>query len=222
VSELRKALHELVDKGQIDCFLKKGLRFLQEEREPVRPDPSSQIMVPTMLFDGGEGPRFTSPHNDPLVVEMIVAIITWDCLRKLKYSEREIVPLVHPILGFGGQEVNSTGMIRLPLRFGDKAKARTLEVDFLVVDMPTAYNVILGWLTLHKVKSVIAQYLLQLQFKADDRNVGTMQGDQRTTRECYLISIRSLVERTTERVAADSHRRMEGPRSGHPLQQTRP
>ncbi|KAJ8432373.1 LOW QUALITY PROTEIN: hypothetical protein Cgig2_021907 [Carnegiea gigantea] len=35
-----------------------------------------------------------------------VDIITWDCLRKLKYSGREIVPLVHHISGFGGQELS--------------------------------------------------------------------------------------------------------------------
>ena len=69
-------------------------------------------------------------------------IITWDYLRKLKYPGRKLVPLVHPILDFGGQEVNPMRMIRLPIHFGDKVKARSLEVDFLVVDAPMAYNVI--------------------------------------------------------------------------------
>jgi len=75
-------------------------------------------MVPTMVFDGCEGPHFTSPYNDPLVVELKVAsalvrrilidtgssinIITWDCLKNLKHLGKEIVPLVHPILGFRG------------------------------------------------------------------------------------------------------------------------
>ena len=45
----------------------------------------------------------------------------------------------------------------LSLRFGDKLKARNLEVDFLVVDVPTAYNVILGRPKLHKVKAIIAR-----------------------------------------------------------------
>jgi len=53
-------------------------------------------------------------------------------------------------------------MIRLPLHFGDEAKAKTLEVDFLVVDVPTAYNVIPVQPTLYKVKAVTALYLLQL------------------------------------------------------------
>lgn len=104
-------------------------------------------------------------------------IITWDCLKKFKHPVREIIPLVQPILGFGGQEVNSMGMIRLPLRFWDRAKARSIKMDFLVVDFHTAYNVILGHPTLYNVKAVIASYFLQLQFKADDGSVGKLLGD---------------------------------------------
>ncbi|KAJ8446910.1 hypothetical protein Cgig2_013211 [Carnegiea gigantea] len=106
-------------------------------------------MVPTMVFDGKEAPHFPSPHNDPLVVEMKIAS---DCLEKLTYLRRDIVPLVHPILDFSGQEVNPTGMIRLLVRFGNKLKAKNLEVDFLIVDIPTAYNVILGCSTFYKKK----------------------------------------------------------------------
>jgi len=87
-------------------------------------------------------------------------IVTWDCLKKMKYPGREIAPLVHPIFGFGGHKVNPTGMVCLLSRFGDKTKATTLEVDFVVVDVPTAYKVILGWPTLHKIKAVIELYLL--------------------------------------------------------------
>ena len=109
----------------------------------------ARMMVLTMVFGGKEALRFASLHNDPLVVEMKIAsaivwrilidmgssvsIITWDCLQKLMYLGRDIVQLVHPFLGIKGQEVNPTGMIRLLLRFGDKLKARNLEVDFLVV-----------------------------------------------------------------------------------------
>jgi len=112
--ELRKDLHELTDKGQIDRFLKRGPRFLQKERESTRPEPreeecsteviatiaggnaedvtqsawkaqlrgaqqvltveeGSRVTVPTMVFGGGDNPHFTSPHNDPLVVEITVA-----------------------------------------------------------------------------------------------------------------------------------------------------
>ncbi|KAJ8451346.1 hypothetical protein Cgig2_014118 [Carnegiea gigantea] len=205
--ELKRALHELVDKGQIAQFLKRGPRFLRREQEPAQPlsrdeecstevvsiiaggyaermtrsawkpqlrsaqqvlttEQGPRTMVPTMVFGGKEAPRFAYPHNDPLVVEMKIAsvivrrilidtgssidIITWDSLKKLTHPGRDIVPLVHPILVFGGQEVNPTGMICLPMRFSDKLKSKNLEVEFLIVDVPTANNVILGRPTLHK------------------------------------------------------------------------
>jgi len=59
-----------------------------------------------------------------------------------------------------------------------------------------AYNVILGWPTLHKVTVVIASFLLQPQYEADDVSVGKLQGDQRITREYYLVSIWPFVERS--------------------------
>ncbi|KAJ8433879.1 hypothetical protein Cgig2_021262 [Carnegiea gigantea] len=85
-------------------------------------DQGPRVMVPTMVFGEREAPCFASPHNNPLVVEMKIAsaivrrilidtgssvdIITWDCLKKLTHLGRDIVPLVHPILGFERQEVN--------------------------------------------------------------------------------------------------------------------
>ncbi|KAJ8426747.1 hypothetical protein Cgig2_003640 [Carnegiea gigantea] len=42
VLELRKTLHELAEKGQIDRFLKKGHRFLHKEHEPTRPKPQEE------------------------------------------------------------------------------------------------------------------------------------------------------------------------------------
>jgi len=52
-----------------------------------------------------------------------------------------------------------------------------------VVDVATAYNVILGRLTLHRVKVVIASCLFQLQFEAGDGSFGELQGDQRMAKE---------------------------------------
>ena len=53
-------------------------------------------------------------------------------------------------------------MIRLLVRFSNKLTCKNLEVNFLIVDVPTTYNVILGRPTLHRVKVVIALYLIQL------------------------------------------------------------
>ncbi|KAJ8430975.1 hypothetical protein Cgig2_008321 [Carnegiea gigantea] len=48
-----------------------------------------------------------------------------------------------------GQTINQIRTVRLPLRFRDKVKSRNVKADFLVMDVPTIYNVILGRMTLH-------------------------------------------------------------------------
>ncbi|KAJ8426122.1 hypothetical protein Cgig2_005767 [Carnegiea gigantea] len=67
-----------------------------------------------------------------------------------------------------------------------QGKVRNLEVELLVVDVPTAYNVILGRPTLHK-------------FEADDGSISKLQGDQQIAQECYLISIQPLAEQSIKR-----------------------
>ncbi|KAJ8442133.1 hypothetical protein Cgig2_011323 [Carnegiea gigantea] len=188
--ELKKALHELADKGQIDRFFKRGPWFLQQEQEPTKPqlrdgERSTEVVatitgayaegltrsawkaqlkrpyitVPTMVIVEGK-PRNLPLHKMKIASAIVwrilidmgssVNIITWDCLKKLTHPGHDIIPLVHPILGFGRQEVNPTGMIRLLVCFGDKLKSKNLKVYFLVIDVPTAYNMILGRPTLHK------------------------------------------------------------------------
>ena len=60
-------------------------------------------------------------HDDPLVIEMKIAnsrvkrilvdsgsladIITLDCLRKLKYTEKDVTPTSQLMIGFGGGSV---------------------------------------------------------------------------------------------------------------------
>lgn len=77
-----------------------------------------RITVSTMVPDGHKGQHFSSPHNDPYIMEQRVAntlvhrilpdirssadIITLDCLKGLKHLRKEITPFVQPILSFGG------------------------------------------------------------------------------------------------------------------------
>ncbi|KAJ8421002.1 hypothetical protein Cgig2_021761 [Carnegiea gigantea] len=131
--ELRKALHELADKGQIDRFLKRGMRFLRKEYKHVRPKPRDKECSTELVATIAGG-----------YVEGITRSIWKAQLR----GAQQVLTAEQ-----GRQDVNPTGVIRLPLCFGDKVREKNLEVDFLVVDITMAYNIILGRPTLHKVKS---------------------------------------------------------------------
>ncbi|KAJ8419878.1 LOW QUALITY PROTEIN: hypothetical protein Cgig2_007494 [Carnegiea gigantea] len=106
--ELKKALHELADKGQINRFLKRGPRFLRQEQTPT-PPPS------------------------------------WD--------EEYSTEVMDTIAGGYVEEITRSAW-KAQLRSTQQFKS--LEIDFLVVNVPTTYNVIIGRPTLHRVKTVAA------------------------------------------------------------------
>ena len=60
----------------------------------------------------------------------------------------------------------------------------TRQVDFLVVDCPSSYNVIVGRPTLNKWKAATSTYCLKVKFPTDN-GVGEVKGDQVLARECY-------------------------------------
>ncbi|KAJ8422477.1 hypothetical protein Cgig2_016079 [Carnegiea gigantea] len=155
------------------------------------------VNIPIITFNESKRRPVMALFDDPVVIELKVAsalvciilidtrnsadIITWECLQKLKYPGGDITPL-----GLDGQMVNTIRIIWPPLQFGNKVKYKSLKVNFLVVDVPTAP-------TLYRVKVVIAPYLLRIRYGSNDGAVGKLFGDQCTTHECYLVSIKRFV-----------------------------
>jgi len=134
------------------------------------------LVEPTVTFGLEDMRLLQAPHNDPLVVQLkiktamvqqilidtgsSVDIIMFKCFRKLQHSEKDLEAVGMPLVGFGVHTTYPVGMKKLPVRIGKKDNSRTVDVNFLVVDIPMAYNVILGRPTLSAIKAVIAPYLL--------------------------------------------------------------
>ena len=65
----------------------------------------------------------------------------------------------------------------------------TTTVRFLIVDAPSAYNVLLGRLSLNAIKAIPFAYHMVVKFPTAD-GVGMVRGDQRVARECYSASMK--------------------------------
>lgn len=81
------------------------------------------------------------------------------------------------------------GITKQPVVFGDDVKhSVTVDIDFLVVDVASSYNVVLGRSTLCSLKAVVSQPHLCLKFPTPD-GVGIVKGDQKMAKECYHTAI---------------------------------
>ena len=81
------------------------------------------------------------------------------------------------------------GSIQLVLTLGDPPCQATTAVKFLIVDAPSAYNMLLGRPSLNAIKAIPSAYHMMIKFPTTGE-VGMVRGVQRMARECYSASMK--------------------------------
>ncbi|KAL0386097.1 UNVERIFIED_CONTAM: hypothetical protein Sradi_3004000 [Sesamum radiatum] len=136
------------------------------------------------------GPK--NSHNDALVIRAVLAnfevgriFIDSRCLADILFGKAYDQMLLGDIplekvntslYGFAGEVVHPQGMISLPLTLGTGPTRRTCMLKFLVLDVPSAYNVILERPTLNAFQAIISMYHMKIKFSTPG-GVGEIQGD---------------------------------------------
>ena len=72
----------------------------------------------------------------------------------------------------------------LTVTVGTQPRQLTRQLDFLVVDCPSSYNVIIRKPILNRWKAATSTYYLKVKFPTDN-GVGEVRGDQILARKCY-------------------------------------
>ena len=81
------------------------------------------------------------------------------------------------------------GSIQLVLTLGDPPCQAITTVRFLIVDAPSAYNILLGMPSLNTIRVIPSVYHMVIKFLTTN-GVGMVQGNQRIARECFLASMK--------------------------------
>ena len=148
------------------------------------------------------------PHDDPLVIKAVVAnktihrvlvdngsstdIIFASNFDKMGIESKKLDPVSTHLRGFSGEKVLPLGSIQLVLTLGDPPCQATMTVRFLIVDDPSAYNVLLGRPSLNVIKAIPSAYHMVIKFPTIN-GVGIVPGDQCVARECYSTSLKQKV-----------------------------
>ena len=145
------------------------------------------------------------PHDDQLIIHAVVAnktvprvLVDNESLANIIFASafdkmgigREKLELVNTHLrGFSGEKVLPLGSIQLVLILGDPPCQATTTTRFLIVDAPSAYNMLLGRPSLNAIKAIPFAYHMMIKFPTVSK-VGMVRGDQRVARECYSTSMK--------------------------------
>ena len=109
---------------------------------------------------------------------------------KLNLGRERLQPIKSPLIGFLRKKVYPLGSITLPVTAGVAPRSSTVMVNFLVIDCPSAYNIIPGQPALNTLRAVPSTYYLILCFPTPN-GVEEIRGDQIAARECYVSSMKT-------------------------------
>ncbi|GAV73298.1 hypothetical protein CFOL_v3_16784, partial [Cephalotus follicularis] len=176
--QLKNQIEDLIRKGHLRKYIDRdaaqGRREQRREEAPrqLEEQQTQQPRVPhsKRLRTGGDkevisfseadykGVRL--PHDDPVVVTLLVELFTMkrilldngssaDILYKhafdqLRIPADQLKPVKTPLVGFTGETIHPLGSINLSVVAGTAPRQTQVEVTFLVVDTPSPYNAIIG------------------------------------------------------------------------------
>ncbi|KAM2829585.1 hypothetical protein PS2_035235 [Malus domestica] len=109
--------------------------------------------------------------------------------KALNVAEHLLDRSISPLISFFGDIVQPLGSIHLPFTIGTGPYTATITTNFLVVDCPTAYNVILGRTNINDLKATVSTHMLLMKFPTPYGN-GYIRGDQLSARSCYNTSVK--------------------------------
>ncbi|GAV70019.1 hypothetical protein CFOL_v3_13518, partial [Cephalotus follicularis] len=176
--QLKNQIEDLIRKGHLRKYVDRDApqgRREQRREEAPRQQEEQQQQQPRVhhskrLKTGGaeevitfseadyEGVRL--PHDDPMVVTLLVELFTMkrilidsgssaDILYKhafdqLRIPTDQLKPVKTPLIGFAGETIHPLGSINLSVVAGTAPCQTQVEMTFLVVDTPSPYNAIVG------------------------------------------------------------------------------
>ena len=159
----------------------------------------------TITFSDSDMEGCQHPHDDPLVIRVVVAnktvrrvqvdngssadIIFASAFDKMGIGREKLEPVNAHQRGFSEERVLSVGSIQLVLTLGDPPCQATTTVRFLIVDAPSAYNILSDRPSQNAIRAIPSAYHMVIKFPTANV-VGMVRGDQRIVRECYSASMK--------------------------------
>ena len=180
------------------------LQAVQNVQISGRPPRMIKEVEPTIIFTNENARQLHHPHDDAIVITLTIAdyttktvlidngsstdILYYLAFQQMRINKKLLQPVSVPLIEFGGMKVLPIGIISLPIVVGSYPQQINKEVNLLIVDCSSLYNAIIGRPNLNSWKATMSTYYLSVKFPTE-YVIEEVQGDQLTTRECYLAML---------------------------------
>ncbi|KAL0451225.1 UNVERIFIED_CONTAM: hypothetical protein Slati_1100600 [Sesamum latifolium] len=143
-SQVREA-HDVSLKEVLDVEAMENrplIQFGRAERSGPRTSLNDALVITALLANYEVGRIFIDSGS-------FAGILLGEAYDQMQLGDISLEKVNTSLYGFAGEVVHPRGMISLPLTMGVGVTRKTCMLKFLIVDVPSAYNVILGRPTLN-------------------------------------------------------------------------
>ncbi|GAV92751.1 hypothetical protein CFOL_v3_36129, partial [Cephalotus follicularis] len=166
--QLKNQIEDLIRKGHLRKYVDRDApqgRREQRREEAPRQQEEQQQQQPrgaeeAITFSEVDYEGVRLPHDDPVVVTLLVELFTMKrilidsgssanilykhAFDQLRIPADQLKPVKTPLVGFAGETIHPLGSINLSVVAGTAPCQTQVEMTFLVVDTPSPYNAIVG------------------------------------------------------------------------------
>ncbi|GAV76518.1 hypothetical protein CFOL_v3_19991 [Cephalotus follicularis] len=204
--QLKNQIEDLIQKGHLRKYVDRDAPQGRGEEAPgsysKRLRTGGEEEVISFLEADYEGVHL--PHDDPVVVTLLVELFTMkrilidngssaNILYKHAFDQFRI-PVDHlklvktPMVCFAGEMVHPLGSFDLFVVAGTAPRQTQVQMMFLVVDTSSPYNAIIGRPGLNLLEAIVSTRHLLIKFPTRF-GVGEARGDEQVARQCYKTAI---------------------------------
>ncbi|XP_019159996.1 PREDICTED: uncharacterized protein LOC109156598 [Ipomoea nil] len=115
----------------------------------------------------------------------------YDAFTELGLPRGQLKEVRTPLSGFTGDSVETEGSVTLPVEIGTSPNIRKLDMEFIVVRLTCAHNIILGRPALEDLKAIVSVEHLCMKFPTPN-GIGVVRGDRRAARSCYVKACKKI------------------------------
>ncbi|XP_031115825.1 uncharacterized protein LOC116019673 [Ipomoea triloba] len=160
-----------------------------------------------IIFSDDDLPDGPTPHRDAILIVMdvngatvrrvfvdtgsSVNVMYLETFTKLGLTKENLHQVRTPLVGFTGNSIEPEGCITLTIEIGEYPRVRAINMEFVVVDLKSAHNIILERPGLEDLGAVVSLEHLCLKFRTPE-GVGTIICDRQAARSCYLLACRQI------------------------------
>ncbi|XP_016192779.1 uncharacterized protein LOC107633689 [Arachis ipaensis] len=153
-----------------------------------------------------DDPVVISVHMGELTVKKVLLdpgssadILFYSTLKKMQLSDKALQPSGGELAGFSGERAPISGYVWLRT-LGEFPNSKTLDIQFLVVDCVSPYNIILGRPSLNSFGVIVSTIHLCVKFPVQDNTVATVHADHKEARQCYKASLKKITKEAIPRI----------------------